>query len=183
MKMNPKDIAVPAISLFVIALVATLLLALVNGFTAEKIAAAAAQAEAEARQEVMSSATSFEEKDGYYEALDASGNLVGYVFNEIGPSKGYGGNVAVTVGIDVNGVVTGVVPGDISNETPGLGQNANKASWLAQFVGKDGEIAVVKNSASGNQINAITSATITSNAVTSGVNQALAKFAEIGGGK
>ncbi len=182
MKMNPKDIMVPAVSLFIISLVATLLLAVVNGITVDKIAAAAAAAEAEARQAVMADAADFAEKDGYYEALDASGNVIGYVFNETGDSKGYGGAVSVTVGIDVNGAITGVVPGDLANETPGLGQNASKASWLKQFVGKSGSIEVVKNGAGENQINAITSATITSNAVTSGVNKALAKYTEIGGG-
>ena len=186
MKMNPKDILVPAVSLFIISLVATLLLAVVNNVTVDRINELAAQAEAEARVAVQPEAKDFKESTkgniNYYEALDANGNVIGYVFNCVGANKGYGGDVAVTVGIDTQGVITGVVPGDVSNETPGLGQNASKASWLKQFTGKSGKITVVKNSAGDDQINAITSATITSTAVTSGVNLALEQFAEIGGG-
>ena len=108
-------------------------------------------------------------------------------FNTIGEAKGYGGDVAVTVGIDTDGIITGIVPGDISNETPGLGQNAGKASWQAQFVGESGDLTVVKSdkaaqeNTSDGKINALTSATITSKAVTGSVNVALDMFEEIGG--
>ena len=52
--------------------------------------------------------------------------------------------------------------------------NAKKESFISQFTGKSGSISVVKGSASGdNEISAITSATITSKAVTSAVNKAL----------
>ena len=196
MKMNPKDILVPTVSLFVICLVATLLLALVNNVTKDKIAEQVALSEATARTTVLADAKDFKEvdKDGdkvtdYYEGIDASGNVIGYVFNTIGDSKGYGGDVSVTVGIDTEGVITGIVPGDISNETPGLGQNAGKASWQAQFVGESGDLTVVKSDKAAQEnttdgkINAITSATITSKAVTSSVNAALDMFDEIGGAK
>lgn len=182
MKMNPKDILVPTISLFVICLVATLLLAVVNGFTIEKIAEQTAMAEAAARVAVLPDAKDFNEKDGYFEGLDADGNVIGYVFNCVGTSKGYGGDVSVTVGIDNNGAITGIVPGDLSAETPGLGQNALKDSFKKQFVGKSGTIGVAKNNPGENEIQALTSATITSNAVTSAVNVALEEYAKIGGG-
>lgn len=181
MKMNPKDILVPTISLFVICLVATLLLAVVNGITLDKIAEQTAKSEAEARVAVLQDATDFNEKDGYYEGIDANGNVVGYVFNCVGTSKGYGGEISVTVGIDKDGVVTGIVPGDLSNETPGLGQNALKNSFKAQFIGKSGTIGVAKSAPAENEIQALTSATITSKAVTSAVNVALEEYAQIGG--
>lgn len=193
MKMNAKDILVPTISLFVICFVATLLLAVVNNITAEKIAEQTAKSEAEARVAVLPDAKDFNEidkdKDGtvdYYEGVDASGKTVGYVFNKVGDSKGYGGDVSVTVGIDADGKITGIVPGDLSNETPGLGQNAGKAKWQAQFVGESGTLEVVKDEkaaadTSDGKINAITSATITSKAVTSAVNAAVEEFEEIGG--
>ncbi len=181
-KFTPKEILVPTITLFLIALMATLLLSLVNSVTADRIAAATAAAEAEARQTVFSDADNFVEKDNYYEATDADGNVIGYVFNTA--SKGYGGDVPVTVGIDVSGTITGIVPGDLSNETPGLGQNASKDSFKAQFVGKSGKLTVVKNAPGDGEIQAMTSATITTNAVVGAVNAAMDMFNEItGGGK
>lgn len=194
MKMNAKDILTPTVSLFVICLVATLLLAVVNNVTATKIAEQTAKSEAEARVAVLPDAKDFNEVDkdndgttDYYEGVDANGETVGYVFNTTGDSKGYGGNISVTVGIAADGKITGIVPGDLSNETPGLGQNAGKAKWQAQFVGESGKLEVVKgdegaqNDTSDGKINAITSATITSKAVTSSVNAAIEEFEEIGG--
>lgn len=197
-KITAKDILVPSGSLFIIALVATLLLALVNGLTADKIAAQTAAAEAEARQAVFAEADNFVEKtytfkstgasgsalgsQTYYEATDKKGNVIGYVFNTA--YKGYGGDVSATVGVDKKGKVTGIVPGDLSNETPGLGQTASKPSFLKQFVGQDSQLTVVKSNAGDAQITALTSATITSTAVTNDVNNALTMYAEItGGGK
>ncbi|MBO4382779.1 MAG: FMN-binding protein [Clostridia bacterium] len=181
-KFSPKDILVPTISLFVIAMCATFLLALVNNVTADRIAAATAAAEAEARQTVFPDAANFVEQENYYEATDAKGNIIGYVFNTA--SKGYGGDVPVTVGIDSTGTITGIVPGDLSNETPGLGQNASKPSFLAQFPGKAGTLTVVKNAPGDGEIQAMTSATITTNAVVGAVNAAMDMFNDItGGGK
>lgn len=182
-KMNPKDILVPALALFLIALVATGLLAVVNNVTVDKIAEQAALTAAADRQAVMEDAKNFAEKDfegnTYYEATDEKGNVIGYVFSCVGDKKGYGGPVSVTVGIDKEGVITGIVPGDLGNETPGLGQNAKKDSFKKQFIGKSGEVKVNKD---GGEIQALTSATITSRAVTSGVQAALDMYASITGG-
>ena len=191
MKMNAKDILTTTFSLFIICLVATLLLAVVNNVTFAKIQEQTAKAEAEARVAVLPDAKDFKEvkKGGnvdYYEGVDANGETVGYVFNTVGESKGYGGAVSVTVGITTDGNITGIAPADLSNETPGLGQNAGKAKWQAQFVGESGVLQVVKDEkaaadTSDGKINAITSATITSKAVTSAVIAAVEKFEEIGG--
>lgn len=187
-KSNAKEILIPTLVLFLIALISTLLLGLVNNVTKERIAAEQAASEAEARESVFTQAANFDEKsiDGqtYYVAKDKSGNVLGYVFNT--SNKGYGGQVTATVGVDINGKVTGVVPGDLSNETPGLGQTATKPSFLKQFVGKSGTLSVVKNGAKDNEIQALTSATITSTAVTNDVNNATELYAKVvnaGGGK
>ena len=60
-------------------------------------------------------------------------------------------------------------------ETAGLGMNAQKPEWKAQYGGKNVDaFAVTKNGASAdNEINAISGATITSNAVTGAVNAAV----------
>ena len=192
--MNAKDILVPTVSLFVICLVATLLLAIVNNVTKGKIAEVTAENAAAARQSVLSEAKSFEEYDidndgtaDCYKGLDEKGEVIGYVFDCSGEDKGYGGDVSVTVGIAVDGTITGIQPDDVSNETPGLGQNSNKDSWKSQFIGESGDLTVVKSDTAAQKdttdgkINAITSATITSKAVTSSVNAALDMFDTIGG--
>lgn len=181
-KFTPKEVLVPTLTLFLIALVATLLLAMVNSVTADRIAAAQAAAEAEARQTVFPDAKNFVEKNNYFEATDADGTVVGYVFKTAG--KGYGGDVDITVGIDTAGTITGIVPGDLSDETPGLGQNASNDKFREQFVGKTGKVSVVKNAPGENEIQALTSATITSTAVVNAVNEAVDQFNEVtGGGK
>lgn len=187
-KSNAKEILIPTLVLFLIALISTLLLGLVNNVTKDRIAAEQAASEAEARESVFTQAANFDEKSidsqTYYVAKDKSGNVLGYVFNT--SNKGYGGQVTATVGVDINGKVTGVVPGDLSNETPGLGQTATKPSFLKQFVGKSGTLSVVKNGAKDNEIQALTSATITSTAVTNDVNNATELYAKVvnaGGGK
>ena len=64
---------------------------------------------------------------------------------------------------------------DVSNETPGLGQNTANKSFTSQFKGKSFGITVVKGSADSkkNEINAVTGATISSKAVTKAVNKAI----------
>ena len=99
------------------------------------------------------------------------GSAAGYVVM-VNPN-GYNGAISMVVGIDAEGKVSGI---DIisQSETAGLGANCVKDEFKDQFVGKSGEISVVKNDPKDNEIDAITSATITSKAVTSGVNKALA---------
>lgn len=83
----------------------------------------------------------------------------------------------MVVGVGTDGTVTGVSIISMS-ETSGLGANASKESFRGQFVGKSGELAVSKD---GGEIDALTGATITSRAVTSGVNTALVVASEMQG--
>lgn len=180
-KRDIKDILKTAISLFLICAVAAGLLAAVNSVTAPKITANAEKTENEARKGVLPEAESFEEKtleDGtvYYEGI-ANGTAAGYVFTV--SSAGYGGEIKLTVGVNSEGAVTGLTILSI-NETPGLGMNAKKESFISQYIGKSGNLSVVKNQTPGDsEILAITSATVTSKAVTSAVNDALTLFARV----
>lgn len=89
---------------------------------------------------------------------------------EVAPN-GFGGQIHLMVGIDHTGKVTGVAV--ISHaETPSLGavagENSSKGiAFREQFVGLSDTAAV------GSEVDAITGATITSKAVTEGVNLAL----------
>ena len=79
----------------------------------------------------------------------------------------------------MSGKVTAVEITDVSNETPGLGQNADKADFTNRFKDKSSELSVVKSDPNENEVQAVTGATITSNAVTKSVNLAFELFAEI----
>lgn len=184
-----KEIIVPAVSLFLICVVVTALLALTNAVTAPKIDALAVETQEASKKQVLSSADSFSEekqveKDGvsytYYDGLASDGSVVGYVF--VTSAKGYGGDISVMVGVLGDGTVAGVNILSI-NETAGLGMNAKNQSFLDQFLGKSGEIGVAKNNPSDTEIQALTGATITSSAMATAVNTALSLYAEIGGGQ
>lgn len=99
--------------------------------------------------------------------------IAGYAI-KVSP-KGYGGPVEIMVGISSEGKVTGIKI--LSHtETPGLGANAPKPEFSNQYENKStkDKLEVVKASPSKeNQIQAITGATITSKAVTLGVNDAI----------
>jgi electron transport complex protein RnfG len=184
-KMNPKDILVPALALLLICLVATTLLAGTNLITTEKIAANAVEKENSSRMIVLpegktySEVTTLESGLTYCIGSNEAGEEVGYVFTS--GAKGYGGTVAVMVGVDMTGTFTGV---EILShaETPGLGANAVKPDFKDRFIGKTGVLTVDKTSNEGQNIQAITAATITSKAVVSAVNAITAAYGEITGG-
>lgn len=97
---------------------------------------------------------------------------------EVGPT-GFGGAVDTMVGIGVDGTVTGVSVISAASETPGLGARSTEPEFQAQFAGQpaDGSVAVSKD---GGSIQALTGATITSRAVSEGVNAAALFAAEQG---
>ena len=181
-----KDMFKLGLNLLIISAVAALLLALTNSVTASTIAQRNEQANAEARKLVLESAQDFEqvkdvktdnskgvEVSEIYEAKDASGNTVGYTLKVL-PS-GYGGTIELMVGIDsAKGQVSGI--NVVSNsETAGLGAKATNPEFSDQYKGKPlEELSVLKNGTPGDtDIKAISGATITSTAVTNGVDAAI----------
>ena len=167
------------LTLLIIAAVCAGLLGRVNAITEEQIAILTEQKTQASMQEVMPDASSFEEVDytgadttglvtAANAALDASGNVIGYVV-QTEPS-GFGGVIQMVTGVDASGAVPGVSIIDMS-ETSGLGTNAAKPAFKDQFLGTTGDLAVNKD---GGTIDALTGATITSRAVTNGVNAAVA---------
>ncbi|MBE6756400.1 MAG: RnfABCDGE type electron transport complex subunit G [Ruminococcaceae bacterium] len=183
-KFSFKEIAVPAITLFLIAAICTAILAVTNGVTAPKIAENNEQAEIATRQLVFADAKSFSDvkavEDGtYVEALDENGKVIGYVFTT--SDKGYGGEIKIMTGINADGEVTGMEILSIE-ETAGLGMNAKKDDFRNQYVDNSGEFTVVKSDAGENEIQALTGATITSQAVTNAVNDAVEIFKTVTGG-
>lgn len=189
--------------LTLITLVSGLLLGMVFEITKEPIAASKEKAKQEAYKAVLKEAETFEtmavEGDEQPDALksvvfpgcsinevveakDAAGTLKGYVITTT-TTEGYGGEIKISVGISKEGEVTGVEILTIG-ETAGLGMKAKEPEFRNQFTGKQvEEFAVTKTGAKAdNEINALSGATITSNAFTNAVNAALAYFNNVIGG-
>jgi len=176
-----------------IAFVCTFVLVLCNDITAPIIAENTKKAEEEARQSVLPTAKGgFEKVEGFnstgileaYIGKDEKGEVAGYCFKvstKDNENKAFGGEIIMMVGINQDLKVTGV---DLTSlaETPGLGAKADEDEFKNQFTGKVAGINVVKSGAKDSDVQAISGATITSKAVTEGVNNAL-KAAEALKGK
>ena len=181
--------------LLVITVVAGFVLGLIYQITKDPIAVQEAKKKQEACQDVFQDAASFEPMEveavdagewaeaGYSQeiidevmkALDASGNLLGYVIT-VTTKEGYGGDIQFSIGVRTDGTVNGMSILSIS-ETPGLGMRAGEV-LAPQFADKKAEKFEYTKSgaASENQIDAISGATITTRAVTNGVNAGLYYF-------
>lgn len=163
------------LTLFLITTIVAGLLGLVNYVTANTIAEQIAQKAENAMRQVL-------EADGY-EPLDVPEDSAvtaayragdkGYVVR-VAPN-GFGGAIDMMVGVDVSGAVTGVAIVSQS-ETASLGANCTREDFRAQFTGKTGTLSVSKD---GGEIEALTGATVTSRAVTEGVNTALEFVQEV----
>ena len=181
MKLDFKSILKPTAVLFVICVAVSAALAGTNLLTVDRIAQLEAENAEASRKVVLPEAQEFQEREGYYAGM-AGGECVGYVF-ETGAS-GYGGTVSVMTGISAEGDITGVVILSHS-ETPGLGANAEKAEFLDQYLqpAPEGGLSVIKYQAPAQgQVEAMTGATITTNAVTNAVNQAIELYYQVKGG-
>ena len=136
-------------------------------------------------KKVLQDAESFESAE--FQSVDGNSATELYLAGDAGAvikvsPSGYGGKIDMVVGVDKDLKVTGV---EIisQSETAGLGSNCTNDSFKAQYVGKTAGINVVKNGAKDNEIDAISSATVTSKAVTKGVNDAISIAESMMGGK
>lgn len=202
MKNMIKDAAI----LLIITLFSGLILGLVYGITKEPIALAEEKAAKEAYAEVFPAAVEFQDQEvvsaedenwkaewetaGFeavdienaLAALDGNGNTLGYVLT-VTSHEGYGGDITFTMGIGMDGTLNGISILSIS-ETAGLGMKAEDV-LKPQFAGKNvSSFTYTKTGAvSDSQIDAISGATITTNAVTTAVNGGLYYFqTQLGGG-
>ena len=195
-----------ALALTLITLVAGVALGGVYEITKDPIARQEAQAKAEAYEQVFTDAAAFEEvkmddtmiqtirdqldQEGYkaqsieeiMRAEDESGETLGYAFTVV-TSEGYGGDIQFSMGVQNDGTLNGISILSIG-ETAGLGMNADTPAFKDQFVGKQVEqLQYTKNGATqDDEINAISGATVTTNAMTNGVNAGLCAFRVMEGG-
>lgn len=113
----------------------------------------------------------------------SGGETAGYIVI-VTTHEGYAGDIQMALGVDLNGVITGLTMLSIG-ETTNLGMEArDDPSFAAQYVGKpvDSFTVVKTEPANENEIKAISGATITSNAVTNAVNTALLYIHDMLGG-
>lgn len=194
-----KEILSNALKLCIITLIAGLLLGGVYEITKKPREKQEEKNRQNAYSKVFDSADSFEELDykdedmkkylkengykssavcidGIVTAFDSDKNIIGYVIT-VTDKEGYGGNIQFTLGIQKDGTINGISFLSI-NETAGVGMKAKEGKFKNQFKGKNVEsFQYTKNGAKeDNQIDAISGATITTNAVTNGVNASILAF-------
>ena len=190
--------------LMAITLVAGALLGLVYEITKAPIAQAQEDAKQEAYRTVLADADTFENDVNFKEndaqkilseagydsddisevvvGKDSSGEAIGYVIT-VTSHEGYGGDIQISVGMEADGTVKGIEMLSIS-ETAGLGMKATEADFKDQFKDKNFEkFSYTKSGEEGDdKIDALSGATITTNAVTNAVDSALVYFqSELGG--
>lgn len=206
MAKNKSGIIKNTFILVAVTFVAILALAVVNQITKGPIEQAEIAARAEIYKVVYADANSFTEIENTEKLLEdapamlaengldgctindvlavtnASGSVEGYVIAATSPS-GYGGDIQIALGIK-DGKLTGF---DVvsNSETAGLGSKCTNDDFTSQFDGKSAaKLEYTKSGAAEpNQIDAISGATITTNAVTEAANAAIVFYqANFGGG-
>ena len=183
-----------ALTLTLITLVAGALLGGVYEITKDPIAKQEAATKEQAYQDVFETASSFQpveiteeldktlrdelDKNGLklqkideiMEAKNDSDETLGYAFTVVS-GGGYGGDIKLSVGISDDGTVNGLSI-LVIEETAGLGMNADTDEFKNQFAGKkvDSFKITKKGATQDNEIDVISGATKTTNAMTNGVN-------------
>ena len=165
------------LKLTIIVTAVVLMLAIVNELTYETIAANSEAKSNSARQELFVDSTGFVPVDfelteeeaktvsGIYSAQGTGEDILGYCLNVT--CSGFGGDIVLVVGVDLDGSITGVQLISHS-ETPSIGAIAlaEDGELLPQYSG-------ITSSYIGN-VSAVSGATVTSNAVNEGIAKALA---------
>lgn len=172
-----------AMNLAAACLVSGIIIAAVYFVTAPVAAKKAVIVKNQAMKALVKDADTFKPIQGktdWYEA-QKGGKTIAYVVPS--ESKGFGGAIKFLVSVTPDGKVI-----DFNilshNETPGLGDNAQKESFRSKLWGKKAEdLEVTKDPANTKNVQAMTGATISSRAVTKGVREAVEQVVKYAGGK
>ena len=152
------------IVLGLIALIAGCALGLTNEVTAPVIKEQALAAADEARRAVLPDATDFEE-------LAVNNDSIDYCYKGLANGetvKGYGGEIEIVVGVDNDGVITGInVGGANFSETAGLGAKTKEPAFTEQFKGLSAPLTLKGN------VDSVSGASVSSGAIVNGVNTVL----------
>ena len=177
-----KYIIKPALSLFIIAAIITALLALVRDLTDEPIKTQRRNTMERTMRAVLPDASDFTEISAaisgsmvrVFEGTNRN-ETIGFVI-ELAP-VGYAGEINMMVGISkITETITGMRILRHS-ETPGLGALAVKENFYSKFDGRGlVPLRVVRTATAENEIDAITSSTITTVAIVGAVNEVMEWF-------
>ena len=154
-----KEYIYPVVILTVIALVTTLLLAITNNVT--------------------TGSGSFSSSDGkanvteYWTADNGSGAVATVV------TSSFGGDLTMMVGISSDGSISGVSVTS-SSDTPGVGSKDADPDYLAQYKGLT---SLKSENVKGGDVQYISGASVSGQAIHDGVYAALQAFASMGGGQ
>jgi H+/Na+-translocating ferredoxin:NAD+ oxidoreductase subunit G len=196
-----------AIVLFAITLIAGLALSLVYEVTKPIIDERELEAKTEAYQTVYSEASSFTEDeslaadaesaaedllapngfsniqiDEVFIAVDSGDNPIGHVLS-VSTGEGYGGTITISLGYSLDGTVKGL-EFLVFNESAGIGTRALEPEFKDQYVDKQvTDFVATKSGASAdNEIDVISGATVTTDAITDAVNAGLLFLNEVASG-
>ena len=175
-----RDIFKPAFSLLLICAVVTFFVSLTYNVTKDTIRHRELDDLNAAMSDVLPEGKNFNEITNDFE--DTYGDVkvdavyeseAGMVFSLKTP--GYGGDVAVIIGISNDGVISGVRLGS-NNETPSLGKQAEEPFFTSRF----NKITVKERIA--DSVDSISGVTITSTAVKKAVQSACDQYNQLKGG-
>lgn len=163
---SPRYLSRLVITLTAICAAVAVLLAAVNAVTRDKISAGAEREKSEAVLEIFPDGTGSElyRTDGESETylVFYGDGIIGYC--AFVKSSGFGGDIEMMVGINADGATQGVKIVSMS-ETPGVGTKTKSDAFLSRFIG-------LTHSDPTGGVDAISGATISSNAVKAGVRAA-----------
>ncbi len=163
----------PIVFLIIIVFVSVSLVMLLSNVTKARIIAQRDEAIISQFKVIFPDIQDYNSRDVYYE-IYSGGAIIGYAF--IAKGQGYGGEISILIGINSDFAVKKITI--IANtETPGLGTKISENFFIDQFAGlSSSEISLAKD---GGKIDAITGATISSQAVVNAVKNQLETIVEI----
>lgn len=195
MNKSKESFAAPVVVLSCICLVVSIALAFTNKITSEIIEANNNAIAVAARKELLPAADSFSKAEDAEPASSSDGKAsVQEVYKADNGSgcvmtiqtKSFGGALTMMVGLDSTGAVTGVKVTEHA-DTPGVGTKDMEPGYLAQYKGLAALTSasnVKKETAelvSGGSFAYISGASVSGQAIHSGVEAALIQFAAMGG--
>ncbi len=175
-----SEIFNPIVVLTVICIIIAAALSLTNMLTENRIAAINQQNKVREMQLLLpadeykeTTLSEFEsDKNFSFNSAVKDNESIGYLVTT--SKKGYGGDVVVLTAFNNDGSVKSVSIISAADETPGLGQNVTKDTFLSRFAGLKTKLTLVKNQADTEkgEVEAWTGATLSSRAVVNAVNDA-----------
>jgi len=175
--MTKKEMIKSIVVLTMICIVISGALALVNSFTSDTIELAKHERETFERQQLLPEAVTFIQVSNNkipttvlssHIGVNAKSEPVGYVFTA--GRKGFDGTVVVMTAIGIDGKIVRVSTIDVTSETKTLGGKVANTEYSSQYTGADADLS---------GIDAISGATITSDAYKGCVQAAFEAYAQI----